>query len=174
MELIRSALHNGVELTARGMPKFRRKLVLQHGKFSNRIVGHFHQGAGNACVVVVHALDGEIVIARSLSPHRGTRPHSDSATGRNSGSKQRKIQNATASRCGGQIFHQLRSKIVGHLRRGRIQSLRCPGHLNRIRHPLNFQRDWQGDRLVQLDVKPVYPGRREIRSRDRNVVCPHR
>src|SRR5205085_10180792 len=96
LELIRSALHNGVELTARGMPKFRRKLVLQHGKFSNRIVGHFHQGAGNACVVVVHALDGEIVIARSLSPHRGTRPHSDSATGRNSGSKQRKIQNATA------------------------------------------------------------------------------
>jgi hypothetical protein len=79
MKFIRAALHDGVELAAGRMAEFRRKLILQDGKFGNGVIRHFDQWPSDRGVVVVHTFDGEIVIPRTLAAHGRSRSHSHAA-----------------------------------------------------------------------------------------------
>src|SRR6266478_4834519 len=68
MKLVRSAQHNGVELTGVGMSEFRTELVLQRGEFLHRIDRDGNQGSGHTLVVIVDAFNREVVVPRPTPP----------------------------------------------------------------------------------------------------------
>ena len=81
MQLIGARLHDGVELPAGGVSKFRLKQVLQNGEFLHGIVGHVNQRTGNGFVVVVDAFHGKVVVARTHASDRRSFADSDATAG---------------------------------------------------------------------------------------------
>ena len=96
MERVRSALYHSVELPARRVSKFRRKVIFQKREFRHRIVRHGHQRTSDALVVVIHAFNREVVVARTLPTNRRARSHTDAALRRHTGAQQRKVQHTAA------------------------------------------------------------------------------
>src|SRR5947209_12572052 len=75
VKLVRSTLDGLVELAAGGVAELGRELVLQHGEIVYRIVGNRHQRTSDRLVVVIHSLDGKIIVARSLTGNGRSSPH---------------------------------------------------------------------------------------------------
>src|SRR5580704_6023370 len=107
------------------MAEFRRKLVLQEGKLRNSVIRDRDQRPSDTLVVVVNALDGEVVVAGTLAAYRRAGSNSDAAGSRHASAEQRQVQNAAscAARAGnGGIRKVLRFKGRLHLRSRGIQS----------------------------------------------------
>ena len=74
METVGSAFHGGAELAAGGMSEVGIKLVPNERKVLDRFGRNRDQGSCHSLIVVIHALDHEVVVARALSSDRRTRP----------------------------------------------------------------------------------------------------
>src|ERR1039457_3869535 len=77
VKLVGAALHHLVELAARGGAAGRAELIPQKGEFRYGIVGNARQGTRDAAVVVVDAIDREVVVARALAPDARTGAYAD-------------------------------------------------------------------------------------------------
>ncbi len=88
---IRSAFDDLIELSPGGMAEIRRELVLEKGEFCHRIVWHVNERAGDGFVVIVHALNREVVVPRTLATNRGAGSCADTAAARHSGRQERKV-----------------------------------------------------------------------------------
>ena len=103
VELVGAALHDLIELPARGMAIFRRELVCQQREFFHRIIRDDRKRTGHGLAIVVDSFDGEVVVARALSADGGAAAHTHRAAGRNAGTQQREVDHAGTGCGGGQI-----------------------------------------------------------------------
>ena len=148
MELVRSAHHDGVVLTAGGVAEFRAELVLQRGEFFHSVVGHGDQGPGDALIVVVHAFDREIVVPRTLAAYGRAGAGSQAAARSHTGLKQGEIQHSEPDggdrRIGGRLF------VEGalNLRGGRVDRRWRAGNFDGSDLLPNLQHQGGGLRLV--------------------------
>src|SRR6202166_5408732 len=97
MKRIRATLDDGVELATRRMSEVRSELVLQNREFRHCIVRNRDQRAGHGFVIVVHTLDGEVVISGTLATDARTSACADSAAGGDASAQERSTQNATCN-----------------------------------------------------------------------------
>ena len=79
MEAVGAALSRGVELSTGRVAKLRAELILNNREVLDRVVGDIHDRTRHALVVVVDALDGKVVIARTLSADCRARAGSQTA-----------------------------------------------------------------------------------------------
>src|ERR1700681_2831967 len=73
MELVSAALHDRVELAARGVAVLGLELVLQQRELSDGFTGHKCVWSGDVFSVIVNAFNREVVVSRTLPPDRRTR-----------------------------------------------------------------------------------------------------
>ena len=67
MDLVTTALNDGVELAAGGMAKLGGELVLENGEFRHALVGHGQTVTGGVFPVVIDALHIEVIVAGPLA-----------------------------------------------------------------------------------------------------------
>src|SRR5580704_16860750 len=103
------------------MSKLRAELVLQHRKLGHGVVGNAYYRTRDVLAIVIYAVNGEIVVARTLAADRGAVTHTDSTPASDSSADQSQIVDATV-RIGGhrQILSEPAFIRIGHLRCGRI------------------------------------------------------
>ena len=106
VELVGAALHDLIELPARGMAIFRRELVCQQREFFHRIIRDDRKRTGHGLAIVVDSLDGEVVVARALSADGRAAAHTHRAAGRNAGTEQGEVDHAGTG-CGGRQIRDL-------------------------------------------------------------------
>ena len=94
MQLVGAVFQDGVELSARGVPEFGAKLILQQREFLSCLGWNIHQRTGNGLIVVVNALDHEVVVHRALAADRWARSLTHAAIARHAGAQQRQLQRA--------------------------------------------------------------------------------
>src|SRR5277367_2706784 len=174
VEGIRSALHYRVELSARRVPEFWRKLILQQREFRHRIVGNRYQGPSDALVVVVHALDGEVVVARTLSTDRRTAAYANASARANTSAEERQVQNSAAGADCRQICEFLALEGALHLCGRSIQSRSLSANLDRGHGTLDFQSDLEGRVSIKEDFEPIYRRSCKIRRGRCYVIRSHR
>jgi hypothetical protein len=68
-----------VELSAGGVAELRGVDVLEKYKLGYGLVGHVEERAGDALRVVVDSIDGEVVVARTLTADGGTSTGAEAA-----------------------------------------------------------------------------------------------
>jgi hypothetical protein len=73
VKAVGAAFHGSIELTAGGVPELSTELIGQESEVIYRFRRHGDQRAGDSLIVVVHAFDGEVVVAGPLTADR--RPH---------------------------------------------------------------------------------------------------
>ncbi|MYC67922.1 MAG: hypothetical protein F4X12_16465 [Acidobacteriia bacterium] len=81
VDIVAPAADHRVELASGGAAEFRAVLVLQQREFRHRLVRHVHDAPRDALVVVVDALDHEVVVARPLAANRGAFAQARAAAG---------------------------------------------------------------------------------------------
>ncbi len=72
MNVVGSAAHGGIELSAGGVTEFRSKLIDDDGELTDGVSGKINQWAGDALVVIVDAFDRVIVGFWPQSAYGGT------------------------------------------------------------------------------------------------------
>src|SRR4051794_13443041 len=98
MEGIRAALDGLIELTTGRVTEFRRKLVLKNREILYSIVRDLKERTCNALVVVVHALNREVVIARPLPRNGGSGSQTYTAAAGDTSIQEREVNDATTGR----------------------------------------------------------------------------
>src|SRR5262249_4974271 len=98
MEGVCSALDHLIELAAVGVTELGAEDVLKNRELLHRVVRYYQRRTGNAFVIVVDAVDGEIIIARTLTAHRGPRSLADSAAAGYPSLQQREVEHAGITR----------------------------------------------------------------------------
>ena len=67
MEGVGAALHGEVELAAGGVTELRTELVLQQREVRYGVGWNIDERTGHALIVVIHTLDGEVIVAGPLA-----------------------------------------------------------------------------------------------------------
>ena len=174
VELISAALHHLVELAARRVAEFRRDLVLLHGEFGDRVIGHRHQRTRHAAAVVIDSFDREIVVARTLSAHRRACPQAHRAAGCDARVQQRKVDHAASAGSAREVRYARRSKRSLNARRGGVDRGRRGRYFHDLYVGADVQLDVRVRVLVQSHRHPAKLRFRETRCRHRNHIRPRR
>src|SRR5262245_32360257 len=94
MKAVGPAANGSVELATRGVAELGAELVREQSKTIHCIVWNLSQWPGRTFAVVVHALDCEVVVARTLSTYRRTRAGAHCIRIGNARAEERQIQYA--------------------------------------------------------------------------------
>src|SRR5262249_54992930 len=94
VKIVSAALGHGNKLAARRMAVLGRELILQQREFRHRFGGDIDLRPGNYLVVIVHAIDHEIVIAGALPADRTTGAHTHAAAAGDVGGQQSQVVDA--------------------------------------------------------------------------------
>src|SRR5438105_5003072 len=97
MYVVRPASYDGVELASGGMAEFGAELVLQQRELRGSFGRNVYQRTGDGLIVVIHSLDHEVVVHRTLAADRGSSPLTHAAVARDTRAQQRQVQGAEQS-----------------------------------------------------------------------------
>ena len=176
MEGVRPAPDGGVELPTRGVAKLGVELVGQQREVFYGVVWNRDQVAGQSLVIVVDALDGEVVVVRTLASHRWPGADSQRTRLRDSGAQQREVQYACASSSGSgnaQVLRKARVIVGLNLGRGGVDRGSYPGDFDGLAGRSRRECSVQRAGLVQHNVNLLHDGAKS-RRRNRDSISAHR
>ena len=99
-EFVRAGKNGGAELATRGVPKLGRELVCNQSKVADGIVGQIDEWTREGLVIVVNALDFEVVVTGTLAANCWTYADAETARGCNTGTEQRNIEHTAVAASG--------------------------------------------------------------------------
>ena len=89
------------------MAVFRAELIADQVEFADRILNHRLQGTGDRDIVVVHAIDGEVVVAGTIAADGSALAGDTAGLRRSVGEGNGKVQRTAAQNRIGQINNRL-------------------------------------------------------------------
>ena len=171
MEMVAAGHDEAVELSAGGVAELRRVHVLKEDELGDRFVGYVKQRTGDALGVVIDSIDGEVVVARTLTANGGTGPGAETTGASGTGGQQRKIKNTKTDRRGRQVLNLLHRKGGRYLGGGCVdRHVRLTGDLDSSRPLSNCQADVMGLNCGGLHVKTFDGIGREPRNDGAEII----